>query len=106
MNSLEILLDRDDQVLWPAHGPGVDDPKPFIKSFIEHRKMREQQIIDCLKKGIYKIKDMVPDMYHDIHKALYPAAARSVLASLIYMEKRGTVVCQGQASINAEYHLP
>jgi glyoxylase-like metal-dependent hydrolase (beta-lactamase superfamily II) len=106
MNSLEILLDRDDQVLWPAHGPGVNDPKPFIQSFIDHRKNREQQIIDCLKKGINKIKDMVPDMYYDIHKALYPAAERSVLASLIYMEKRGTVICQGQASIDSEYHLP
>ena len=105
MRSLELILEREDQVLWPAHGPGVEDPKPFIQSFIDHRKNREQQILDCMHKGIHKIKDMVPVIYHDINKMLHPAAERSVLAALIYMVKKEIVKCQGKPLVNTEYYL-
>ncbi len=105
MNSLELLQRRDDEFYWPAHGPGIDHPKPFVESFIAHRKEREQQIIDQLTKGVHTISKMVPKMYHDVPDFLHPAAERSVLAAIIYMVKRGVITCDGDATVYSEYHL-
>lgn len=106
MNSLELLLDRDDQIYWPTHGTSIDDPKPFVQSFIDHRLEREEQILDCLKRGITKIEDMVPVMYVGTDKQLYGAAARSVLAAIYRLIATNRLRCNAEPSIEAEYSLP
>ena len=103
--SLDLLLERDETAYWPAHGPCIDDPKPFVQAFIEHRKDRENQILTALAEGYSNIAEMVPGMYHDVPEILHPAAARSVFAAMIYLVKKGKVACQGEVSINAKYEL-
>ena len=103
MQSLEKLLERDDQVYWPTHGPAITDTKAHIRAFIEHRKEREQQILDCIDQDIHVIGDMVPVMYKDTPEFMYPAAARSVLASVEYMVSRGDLVCDGTISLDSAY---
>jgi len=105
LNSLDLLLQGNDEVFWPAHGPSVEDPKPFVKAFIGHRKDREVQILTALAEGFDNIVEMVPGMYHDVPEILHPAAARSVFAAMIYLVKRGKVACEGEMSINAKYRL-
>ena len=105
MNSLDLLLQRDDFLYWPAHGPGIKDTKNFVESFITHRKEREQQILDQLAKGVNTIPEMVSDIYRDVPDILHPAAERSVLAAIIYMVKRGIVTCDGEASVYSEFFL-
>ena len=103
--SLDLLLQRDETAYWPAHGPCIDDPKAFVRSFIEHRQDREDQILAALAEGYDNIAEMVPGMYHDVPEILHPAAARSVFAAMIYLVKRGIVACEGELSINAKYTL-
>ncbi len=91
MNSLNLLLDRDDNYLWPAHGTGIEEPKPFVKAFITHRQEREQEIIEQLDHGIDTVRTMVPHIYKDVPEHLYPAAERSTLAAVLYMIKRGVI---------------
>jgi glyoxylase-like metal-dependent hydrolase (beta-lactamase superfamily II) len=106
LGSLALLLDRDDRVYLPTHGPAIDDPKPFVRSFIAHRHERERQILDCLERGIVRIPDMVPIMYAGLHAALHGAAARSVLAHILHMLERGTVRCDDeQPSLAARYRV-
>ncbi|MBU3917568.1 MBL fold metallo-hydrolase [bacterium] len=105
MNSLNLLLQRDDIYYWPAHGPGIDDPKIFVDSFIAHRNDREQQILNQLKNGVNTIREMVPDMYHNVPEILHPAAERSVLAAIIYMTKRGIITCKGDPSVHSEFFI-
>lgn len=106
MNSLELLLERDDQIYWPTHGTCISDPKPFVRAFIEHRREREQQILDCLRQGITTIAAMVPQMYsQDIPAAMYPAAARSVFATIIYLHEREVIECDGAVALDAQYRL-
>jgi glyoxylase-like metal-dependent hydrolase (beta-lactamase superfamily II) len=105
-NSLTLLLDRDDDRYWPTHGTSIDDPKPFVKAFIAHRQDRENQIIECIKKDIHKIKAMVEVMYIAVDKRLYPAAARSVLSHMIHMIETNRVKCDGDATMTTSYHLP
>ena len=83
--SLELLLNRDDKVYWPCHGPCIDNPKPFVKSYIQHRQQRLDEVLRCLEMGVGSIGDMVPIIYTELSKSMYPAAARSVLSTLIYL---------------------
>lgn len=103
MESLTLLLNRDDTRYWPAHGPGIEDPKPFVEAFIAHRKEREQQILEQLQRGIHTIPGMVSNIYHDVPKHLHPAAERSTLAAIVYMIRRGIVSVEGEITPHARY---
>jgi glyoxylase-like metal-dependent hydrolase (beta-lactamase superfamily II) len=104
MASLELLLERDDATYWPTHGPAVEDPKTHVSAFIEHRREREQQILECIGRGVSRIRDMVPLMYKDLPEFMYPAAARSVLAAAVYMAQRGEISTEdGTLDMNASY---
>lgn len=105
MASLELLLERDDPIYWPTHGPAITDPKPFVRAFIEHRREREQQILNALAKGMTTIAEMVPDMYADVPKALHPAASRSVFAAMQYLVERGEVECKGELAVGGRFRL-
>ncbi|HEX8240883.1 MAG TPA: MBL fold metallo-hydrolase [Allosphingosinicella sp.] len=89
MASLDRLLARNDVIYYPAHGPAVDDPHAHVRRLIEHRRMRERQIIGQLERGEGRIAAIVAEIYADIDPRLFPAAGRSVLAHLVDLERRG-----------------
>jgi glyoxylase-like metal-dependent hydrolase (beta-lactamase superfamily II) len=105
MESLDLLLERDDALYWPTHGPAVLDPHTHVRAFIAHRREREQQIIACVENGTTRIRDMVPQMYADLPEFMYPAAARSVLAAVVYLVQRGELHTDGEVSVDASYEL-
>jgi glyoxylase-like metal-dependent hydrolase (beta-lactamase superfamily II) len=105
MASLRLLLERDDEVYWPTHGPAITDPKPFVRSFIEHREDRERQIMEQLAAGHTRIQDMVPIMYAAVDKRLYPAAARSVFAHMEHLVATGAVATKGKPTLGGDYWL-
>lgn len=104
MDSLDLLLQRADEIYWPTHGAPIRDPKPFVRAFVEHRLDRERQIMDQIDAGHSKIADMVPVMYAAVDPKLYPAAARSVLAHVVRMVEDGRLKTDsGEATQNASY---
>lgn len=105
MASLELLLARDDEVYWPTHGTCITNVKEFVRAFINHRLDREAQILACLADGISEIPNMVPVMYRDTDKKLYPAAARSVLAAMVRLVDTGQVRASSTPSLEASYSL-
>ena len=105
LQSLELLLERDDVVYWPTHGPCIDDPKTHVYAFIQHREERELQIIDCIAQGVHQIRDMVTLMYRDTPEFMYPAAARSVLAAMENLLKKGRVVLASGTGLEGDYRL-
>ena len=105
MDSLDRLLHRDDKVYWPTHGTSIDDPKPFVQAFIEHRLERERQIVDCLQQGVTEIQAMVPLMYTELDEKMYGAAARSVFAAMQRLTDLGQVTCDGVPSVSSSYAL-
>lgn len=94
--SLEKLLARHDRIYYPAHGPAVEDPHAHVRRLLDHRRMRERQIIGHLERGEGRIPTMVAQMYADIDPRLFPAAGRSVLAHLVDLERRGLVKAEGE----------
>ncbi len=106
MASLELLRQREDAVYWPTHGGPIRAPRPFVAAFIEHRREREAAILECLRQGIGRIREMVPRIYgNTIPAGLYPAAARSVFAHVIDLAERGVIRPDGPIAIDAAYHL-
>ncbi|HEX8442379.1 MAG TPA: MBL fold metallo-hydrolase [Allosphingosinicella sp.] len=87
--SLEKLLGRPDKRYLPAHGDPVEAPHKLVRGMILHRRQREAQILARLADGARGVFDMVAVMYRGVDPRLHPAAARSVLAHLIDLERRG-----------------
>jgi glyoxylase-like metal-dependent hydrolase (beta-lactamase superfamily II) len=103
--SLDKVQARNFTMLWPTHGPPVTEVRPFIDAYRAHRTDREAQIIERLRAGQSRIKDMVPVMYADVDPRLYPAAAHSVLAHLIRLVKIGRARCDGAPTLGGAYAL-
>ena len=97
MASLQRLLARDDAVYYPAHGDPVDRPRRMVRGLIGHRRQRESQILRLLDEGARPVPAMVASMYAGIDPRLHGAAARSVLAHLIDLERRGLVAADGES---------
>lgn len=104
--SLRRLLDRDDAAYWPTHGPPIENPRPFVRAFLGHRRARERQIVACLESGITTVPGMVARMYPGLADRLVPAARRSVLAHLIHMVEDGRVACDGAPDEDTVYAPP
>jgi len=104
LNSLNRVLDRQFDRIWPTHGPCIDDVTGFVRAYIDHRYTRETQIMSCLEKGTSQISDIVPCIYTHIDKRLYPAAAHSVLAHLIHMEETGRIRSTGAGGLKSDYY--
>lgn len=105
LDSLDLLLARDDEIYFPTHGAPIENPKRFVRAVRTHRLMRDAQIIDQLKKGRTGIKEITAAMYADIDKRLHGAAALNVLAHLIRLVRIGTVACDGEPGMKAAYRL-
>ena len=101
MASLEKLLGRPETVYYPGHGEAVDNPQRLVRGMLGHRKQREGQIVRLLARGTSGIEAMVEAMYVGLDARLKPAAARSVLAHLIELQKRGLAVAGEEGAWHA-----
>ncbi len=106
MHSLRRLMEADDAIYWPTHGPAIRNPRAFVHAYIAHRDAREMQILTCLQDGARTIEQMVETMYADVDPRLHPAAARSVLSHLIHLVETGRAVSAGVPSLTGTYGLP
>lgn len=102
---LERVRAMDFAVIRPTHGTAIEDPRPFLDAYIEHRRTRERQILAELQAGRTRIRDMVASMYADVDKRLHPAAAHSVLAHMIHLVEQGRVSCNGAPGLETVYTL-
>ena len=89
MDSLRLLLDRDDALYLPSHGPARADPKPLVRGLMAHREMREAAILQRLREGDRTIAEIVARIYAGIDPRLHGAAALSTRAHLDHLIERG-----------------
>ena len=79
----------------PAHGPVIDQPAELLREYIEHRHVREQQVLNAIRVGLSNVDEMVSRIYPTLTAPLVPMARESVLAHLIKLERDGRVSRQG-----------
>jgi len=93
LNSLKRLQEVEISEIVPAHGPIITDAQAKISEYIQHRMLREQQVIQALEvlpPGA-TIAEVVPQIYVDVDPKLHSIAAWSVEAHLIKLEREGLV---------------
>ncbi len=91
MTSLRRLQQLDVRRIYPAHGPVVEDGPAKIREYIEHRLLRERQILEVVGEGRATIPGIVEKIYAEVSPALHVAAAMSVESHLRALEKAGRV---------------
>ncbi|MBI2872197.1 MAG: MBL fold metallo-hydrolase [Chloroflexi bacterium] len=94
MRSLQKLARLRVEVICPAHGPVVPNPRAsrLVTWYINHRNQREQQVLATLRKGIGDVDGMVHDIYpRNLKKGLRQSAARNVRTHLAKLVKEGVV---------------
>lgn len=87
--SLRKLLDREDQVYHPGHGPSRRDPLPLVRGYLAHRRMREEAIRARVAQGARSVPEIVAAIYADVDPKLHGAAALSTMAHLNHLVEQG-----------------
>ena len=103
--SLDDIRGRRFDVLWPTHGPPIRDVDAFIQAYIDHRQERVDQILNALQAGPARIRELVPTLYADVDSRLHPAAARSMLAAMIHLVRKGQLAADGEPGPDSTYRL-
>lgn len=95
--SLRKLLDRDDEIYLPSHGPAKRDPLPLVRGYLAHRRMREAAILARVEQGARTIGEIVAAIYADVDPRLHGAAALSTRAHLDHLVEQGRLrITEGQ----------
>lgn len=93
LDSLRLLMPRQEQVYYPTHGAPISDPGALVPALLAHREARTEQILANLASGIATIKELVLHMYTHVDTKLYPAAAASVMSHLVALHRTQTITC-------------
>ena len=87
--SLRKLLEREDAVYHPGHGPSRPDPLPLVRGYLSHRRMREEAIRARVAQGARTVVEIVAAIYADVDPKLHGAAALSTRAHLDHLVAQG-----------------
>ena len=97
MNRISELVNQTVDVIQPAHGPTIDNPRAVVDYYISHRNERLKQVSEAVERvgqietdatgGILqeyagRVADLV---YADVPQKLRPAVLSSVSAQLEYL---------------------
>jgi glyoxylase-like metal-dependent hydrolase (beta-lactamase superfamily II) len=91
--TLRRLLEEfpDAEVIYGGHGPPVGNPQAKLREYIEHRELRQNELLRALGEGGQTIPQLVRRIYAETNPILWPAAARQMLAYLLALEDEGRV---------------
>lgn len=91
MDSLYKVRDLHVSRIDPGHGPAIDDAGAVIDDYIEHRMMRERQLIEAIEAGAGTVGDLVDAVYGSVPPAVRPAAVHQVIVQLVKVSGDGLV---------------
>ena len=89
MDSLRRLQGLDLTVLYPGHGPEVDDPQAKIAEYIAHRQEREDRLVAAIERGERSRAALLAEVWDDVPEELRGAAAIAMQAHLEKLEDEG-----------------
>jgi len=92
LDSLYAVRELGVERIEPGHGAALDDAGSVIDGYIEHRLLRERQIVDAVGAGAATIDDVVDSVYATIPETLRSAAAHQVRVQLDKLVGDGSVV--------------
>ena len=92
-HSLQRLVELPNlRILCPGHGPLVRDARERLQTYIDHRNMREDQILKALRRGGPRSSwEIMLELYPDIDTRLRAAADGNVRAHLEQLRGEGRI---------------
>ncbi|MGY1830512.1 MBL fold metallo-hydrolase [Geodermatophilus sp. SYSU D01180] len=97
LESLRRVHDLGPSALYCGHGPELtEDPGAVLDFYLAHRAFRESQLLAALVRGAGTVDAVVADVYAEVPRALWPAAAQSTRATLAKLAAEGHVVVEGE----------
>jgi glyoxylase-like metal-dependent hydrolase (beta-lactamase superfamily II) len=90
-SSLRRLLDRDEIVYLPGHGPPLPSPQAYVRNLLRHREQREEAIVDAIRAQPLTASDVTERLYGKTNPVLRVAAEHNVNAHLRKLETEGRV---------------
>lgn len=108
LQSLHTLLAMQPRVLFPAHGAPIAAPATLLNAYIDHRLTREAAVLDALRAAPAPAspEDLIATVYPEIPHAIWPLAARSLLAHLIHLREQGLATRHDDGSFVATKTSP
>jgi glyoxylase-like metal-dependent hydrolase (beta-lactamase superfamily II) len=103
MASLRRLLERDDALYRPTHGPAIGSPQAYVEAYLHHREDREAEILRRVDAGVARIHEMVEEIYRELPMPMHGAAARQVFATVVHLVERGVLICEGVPALDSDY---
>jgi len=89
LTSLERLGALEPARAYPGHGPVIEAPLALIAEYLEHRAMREQQVLESLRAGVTDVEVMVDRIYPDLADGVRFAAVATLEAHLEKLREDG-----------------
>ncbi|HJN44436.1 MAG: MBL fold metallo-hydrolase [Vicinamibacterales bacterium] len=87
--SLRRVLALGPARMLPAHGRAIDDPAAILNQYLEHRQLREDQIVAALRAGDRLPDAIVDRLYEGLDPRLKRMALESVVAHLMKLREEG-----------------
>ncbi|MGI9665693.1 MAG: MBL fold metallo-hydrolase [Acidimicrobiia bacterium] len=91
LDSLYKVQALDVERLEPGHGAAMTNAGQAITDYIEHRLMREQQILDSIGDGAGTVGEVVDVVYAGVPGGLRPAAVHQVCVQLTKLSRDAAV---------------
>tara|TARA_R110002096_G_scaffold435828_1_gene663718 strand:- start:24608 stop:25486 length:879 start_codon:yes stop_codon:yes gene_type:complete len=91
LDSLKMMLGRDDEIYYPTHGLPIENPLSFVKQLLGHRLRRDKEIIRALEECTLSIEELVGKIYPGLDQKLHLAASRTLFAHLIRLAALGEI---------------
>ena len=76
---------------YPGHGGPIEQPIELINVYLEHRRLREAQVLACLRDGIIGVDAMVARIYPGLAEPLIGPARATVEAHLEKLREDGAI---------------
>ena len=99
LRSLRRMRELGPRTIYPGHGPVVLRALATLDEYLDHRRMREEQILTALGDASRTPEELVAEIYADYPPGLLELAARSVLAHLLKLEVEGRAEKRAKAGV-------
>ena len=93
LESLEKVKKLAPRLIYPGHGPVIEDPISRIDELIDHRKMRDAQYLEALEAGHDTPAKIAEQIYQDLPEGKRKLGACVIELHLERFVKSGEVAC-------------